>query len=172
MPVFRSFWWLSNIPFCLCTTSSWSTPLYIFLKIKFVKILNGWALEVDDCGCCASESHTGGSSAALEVSEGLDTGNFKIIKAPPFWGPCFAMQALLPSAKVTSVTFFFLSHTCGTWKFPGQGLNSSHSYGSAGSLTHHATAGTPGVTFKEIVSSSSFHLAEKGAKTQESQWPA
>ena len=42
--------------------------------------------------------------------------------------------------------FFFFGCTPGIWKFLGQGSNPNHSCGSARSLTHSATAGTPPVT--------------------------
>ena len=39
-------------------------------------------------------------------------------------------------------SFLFLNgHTHGIWKFPGQGLNPSHGYGNARSLTHCAKPG-------------------------------
>ena len=48
-----------------------------------------------------------------------------------------------------SLFFFFFSHSCGTWKFPGQELNPScscnpsHCRDNTGSLTHCSPVGTP-----------------------------
>ena len=41
--------------------------------------------------------------------------------------------------KEKTSLFYFSGCTRGTWKFPGQGMNSSHSSDKAGSLTHCTT---------------------------------
>ena len=49
MPLFHSLLWLSNIPFCIYTTSSWSTPLsmdiYIVSMSWLLYIVLLWTLE-------------------------------------------------------------------------------------------------------------------------------
>ena len=52
-----------------------------------------------------------------------------------------------------SLLLFFYDHTCGIWKFPGQGLNPSHMLRPPRAdpvrfLTHCATVGTPHTWFQ------------------------
>ena len=70
------------------------------------------------------------------------------------WPRNFHMPQAWPKRHI-SFFFFFLSHTCSIWNFPGQGSNPNcicdlhHSYGTSGSLTHCARLGVRPVSLQK-----------------------
>ena len=101
--------------------------------------------------CCQATGH-GYVSPGLEMFSSVKHKNLGMYVASP----------------LVFISLIFFGHTCGMWKFPGQGLNSCHSSNpscfsdNARSLTHSASGEPPSpLVFKALDRPNKKHLRDR-----------